>query len=89
MPPEHTHSSDNLRIIFHCIVYDDSFLIRVSFQLQDICLYEDFTISETLQYFGTICGMSNDEIEDQVDFLIDFLDLPPAFRTVRTLRYEI
>lgn len=54
--------------------------------LQDICLYEDFTISETLQYFGTICGMSKDEIEDQVDFLIDFLDLPPAFRTIRTLR---
>ncbi|ODM96686.1 ABC transporter G family member 20 [Orchesella cincta] len=58
---------------------------RVGYMPQDICLYEDFTICETLQYFGTICGMTKDEIEDQVDFLIDFLDLPPAYRTVRTL----
>uniref|UniRef100_A0A1I8GMR1 ABC transporter domain-containing protein n=1 Tax=Macrostomum lignano TaxID=282301 RepID=A0A1I8GMR1_9PLAT len=44
--------------------------------LQDLALYQEFTISETLFYFGRIFGMDSVEIRARVDFLVDLLKLP-------------
>jgi ABC-type multidrug transport system ATPase subunit len=55
---------------------------------QDLSLYVEFTIRETFLYFGWVNGMKTEEIEEKLDFLLKFLQLPPANRFVKTLRLE-
>jgi ABC-type multidrug transport system ATPase subunit len=55
---------------------------------QDLSLYVEFTIQETFLYFGWVNGMKTEEIKEKLDFLLKFLQLPPANRFVRTLRLE-
>lgn len=54
--------------------------------LQDLALYNEFTISDTLVFFGRIHGLTWKESQARMDFLIDFLDLPQKNRLVRNLR---
>ena len=49
---------------------------RVGYMPQELALYNEFTIAETLSYFGYIFGMSNNRIRERTNFLIEFLDLP-------------
>lgn len=56
------------------------------FILQDIALYNEFTISNTLWFYGRIHGLSSKETEARINFLIDFLDLPQKNSLVRNLR---
>lgn len=47
----------------------------VGYMPQEITLYDDLTVKETLQYFGALFGMSDAQVDERSDFLIDFLGL--------------
>lgn len=52
---------------------------------QEIALYGDFSIDETLSYYGTLQGMSNKEIRTGRDYLLSFLDFHDESRRVKEL----
>lgn len=58
----------------------------VGYMPQDISIYEDFTIEETLRYFGKINRLETSEIKKRIEFLLQFLDLPSKKRLVANLR---
>ncbi|XP_048506039.1 ABC transporter G family member 23 isoform X2 [Athalia rosae] len=58
---------------------------RVGYMPQEIALYGEFTIRETMMYFGWIFGMATAEIVDRLKFLLQFLDLPSQNRLVKNL----
>lgn len=55
---------------------------------QDLALYDEFTISDTLVFFGRIHGLTSKETQARMDFLINFLDLPQKNSLVRNLRLD-
>ncbi|XP_076833656.1 ABC transporter G family member 20 isoform X2 [Brachyhypopomus gauderio] len=57
----------------------------VGYMPQDIALYHEFTISETLWFYGRVHGLSSKNIQARMDFLINFLDLPQKNSLVRNL----
>ncbi|GLD69618.1 ABC transporter G family member 23-like protein [Lates japonicus] len=57
----------------------------VGYMPQDLALYNEFTISDTLTFFGRIHGLTSKETQARMDFLIDFLDLPQKHSLVRNL----
>lgn len=57
----------------------------VGFMPQDICLYQEFTIKETFQYFGRLQKMNMDILETKQIALLDMLDLPEQGRRVAGL----
>ncbi|XP_030643013.1 ABC transporter G family member 20 [Chanos chanos] len=57
----------------------------VGYMPQDLALYNEFTISDTMWFFGRIHGLSSKETQDRMNFLIDFLDLPQKTSLVRNL----
>ena len=61
---------------------------RVGYMPQELALYNEFTIEETLHYFGRIYGMSGAKIRERTDFLMTFLDLQnlQASRSKRLIR---
>ncbi|CAG9760884.1 unnamed protein product [Ceutorhynchus assimilis] len=58
---------------------------RVGYMPQEIALYGEFSIKETMMYFGWIFGMNTPEIMDRLRFLLNFLDLPSQNRLVKNL----
>uniref|UniRef100_UPI001EAE9E36 ABC transporter G family member 23-like n=1 Tax=Oncorhynchus gorbuscha TaxID=8017 RepID=UPI001EAE9E36 len=58
----------------------------VGYMPQDLALYNEFTISDTLTFFGRIHGLSSTDTQARMDFLVDFLDLPQKSKLVRNLR---
>uniref|UniRef100_A0A8D8XZL9 ABC transporter G family member 20 n=1 Tax=Cacopsylla melanoneura TaxID=428564 RepID=A0A8D8XZL9_9HEMI len=58
---------------------------RIGYMPQEIALYGEFSIAETMMYFGWIFGMETPEIEDRLQFLLNFLDLPSQARLVKNL----
>lgn len=58
---------------------------RVGYMPQELALYGDFTIKETLRYFGRIYDLSDNFVKCQMEFLFKLLDLPPGHRYVKTL----
>ena len=54
----------------------------VGFMPQDICLYQEFTIRETFQYFRRLQRISGDTLETKQVALLDLLDLPQPSRIV-------
>ncbi|KAL2083164.1 hypothetical protein ACEWY4_020937 [Coilia grayii] len=57
----------------------------VGYMPQDLALYSEFTISDTLWFFGRIHGLTSKETQARMEFLIDFLDLPQKNSLVRNL----
>ncbi|XP_077960390.1 ABC transporter G family member 20 isoform X2 [Gasterosteus aculeatus] len=57
----------------------------VGYMPQELALYNEFTISDTLTFFGRIHGLTWKETRARMDFLVDFLDLPQKHRLVRNL----
>jgi ABC-type multidrug transport system ATPase subunit len=57
----------------------------VGFMPQDICLYQEFTIKETFQYFGRLQKMKSDSLEKKQLWLLEMLDLPEESRRVAKL----
>ena len=53
---------------------------------QEIALYGEFTIRETLLYFGWVAGFTTKQVEEKLEFLINLLQLPPSNRYVKNLR---
>lgn len=58
---------------------------RVGYMPQEIALYAEFTIKETMMYFGWIFGMNTLDIQERLHFLLNFLDLPSQNRLVKNL----
>ncbi|KAK7863239.1 hypothetical protein R5R35_001451 [Gryllus longicercus] len=58
---------------------------RIGYMPQDLALYQEFTIRETLLYFGWVNYMTTKEIDVKIEFLLNFLMLPPGNRMVNTL----
>ncbi|CAK9807735.1 ABC transporter G family member 23 [Anthophora quadrimaculata] len=58
---------------------------RVGYMPQEIALYGEFSIRETMMYFGWIFGMCTEEIAERLRFLLQFLDLPSQNRLVKNL----
>ncbi|GAB6022337.1 hypothetical protein CHUAL_006458 [Chamberlinius hualienensis] len=58
---------------------------RVGYMPQDIALFNEFTIQETLEYFGRIYKMNRTTIQRRMFFLLEFLHLPKANRFVKNL----
>jgi len=57
----------------------------VGYMPQDICLYQEFTIRETFQYFGSLHSMARKEVKHRQEELLDMLDLPEKKRQVRNM----
>lgn len=57
----------------------------VGYAPQEIALYPDLSIAETLRFHGRLHGMNANRIATRQDWLIRFLDLPEASRTVGKL----
>ncbi|RLU22987.1 hypothetical protein DMN91_005265 [Ooceraea biroi] len=58
---------------------------RVGYMPQEIALYGEFSIRETFIYFGWCAGMTTEQVEDKLEFLIKFLQLPSENRFVKNL----
>ena len=60
----------------------------VGYMPQEIALYNEFNISETLYYFGILHDMSSELVKLRSDFLIKILDLPDEKRMIKNLRFK-
>ncbi|GBP06186.1 ABC transporter G family member 20 [Eumeta japonica] len=58
---------------------------RIGYMPQEVALFGDFTIRETMIYFGWTAGMSTAEVDERIDFLIKLLQLPSPSRPVKNL----
>ncbi|XP_066951029.1 ABC transporter G family member 20-like isoform X1 [Macrobrachium rosenbergii] len=58
---------------------------RVGYMPQELALYSEFTIGETLSYFGRIHNLSSEKIQERTNFLVKFLDLPEPNRLITQL----
>nr|CAD7455720.1 unnamed protein product [Timema tahoe] len=58
---------------------------RIGYMPQELALYGEFSIQETLVYYGWVAGKQKKDVEEKIEFLLKFLLLPPADRFVKTL----
>ena len=57
----------------------------IGYMPQEMALYREFSIKETLEYFGRIFGMKKSDIKLRTIFLLDFLDLPKSSKLIGNL----
>lgn len=57
----------------------------IGYMPQEISLFPDFTIEETLLFFSNLYRLDKRRARDRVDFLVDFLELPDKKRMVANL----
>lgn len=58
---------------------------RIGYMPQEVALYGEFTIRETLFYFGWINDMSTEDVEEKIDDLLKMLQMPHAESFVKNL----
>ena len=58
---------------------------RVGYMPQELVLYREFTIKETLEYFGGLYRLTNAYVKTQIKYLFQLLDLPPGHRYIKTI----
>ncbi|XP_043476595.1 ABC transporter G family member 20-like [Leptopilina heterotoma] len=58
---------------------------RIGYMPQEIALYGEFSIRETFIYFGWIAGMTTEQVDSKLDFLLKLLELPSESRFVKNL----
>lgn len=58
---------------------------RIGYMPQEVALYGEFTMRETLIYFGLIAALSRSDIEDRTEFLLKLLNLPNGSKFVKNL----
>lgn len=59
--------------------------IGVGYVPQELSLFLEFTIEESLIYFGKLYGLSSEELDTRIDFLLKFLELPERSRLLSHL----
>ncbi|KAG8327653.1 hypothetical protein J6590_015686 [Homalodisca vitripennis] len=59
---------------------------NVGYMPQELGLYEHMDIVETFHYFGKLYGMKQEDVYDQSQDLVEFLELPGYDRLVGSLR---
>ena len=57
----------------------------VGFMPQELALYEEFSIHQNFAFYGRLFGLSSDAIQQREAFLLSFLHIPPASRTIKQL----
>uniref|UniRef100_T1KY65 Uncharacterized protein n=2 Tax=Tetranychus urticae TaxID=32264 RepID=T1KY65_TETUR len=57
----------------------------VGYMPQELALYMQFTVKETINYFGQLTGIPKEERHSRVEFLLSFLDLTDPDRMVSDL----
>uniref|UniRef100_A0A7N8YEN3 ATP-binding cassette, sub-family H, member 1 n=1 Tax=Mastacembelus armatus TaxID=205130 RepID=A0A7N8YEN3_9TELE len=57
----------------------------VGYMPQELALYNEFTISDTMIFFGRIHGLTLEKTQERLDMLVTILDLPPKQSLVRNL----
>lgn len=58
---------------------------KVGYMPQKLALYSEFTISDTLIFYGRIHGLTSKKIQERMNHLIDVLELPQKTSLVRNL----
>ncbi|XP_023345381.1 ABC transporter G family member 20 [Eurytemora carolleeae] len=58
---------------------------RVGYMPQELALFGEFNIEETLKYFSRIFGMSEEKFQVRLEFLMKFLDLPSKSRKLELM----
>ena len=58
---------------------------RVGYMPQELALFGEFNIAETLEYFSRLYGMSRDKFHERMEFLLKFLDLPSKTRQLEKM----
>ncbi|KAB7506587.1 ABC transporter G family member 23, partial [Armadillidium nasatum] len=58
---------------------------RVGYMPQELALYQEFSIAETLAYIGRINQLTNLIIKERTNFLVSFLGLPNSKRLINQL----
>lgn len=58
---------------------------RIGYMPQEIALTDEFSIKETIYYFGRIYGMSSERIGERYRRLKELLDLPVGARQLAHL----
>eukprot|EP00117_Sycon_ciliatum_P049119 scpid21523/ scgid0343/ ABC transporter G family member 23; ABC transporter ABCG.23 len=59
--------------------------VLVGYMPQEVALAPNFSIFETLQYFGMLHGMSSLQVKQRTEFLLRLLDLPPQNKLISQL----
>lgn len=54
---------------------------------QELALYDEFNIQETLHYFGSLYEMSHDDIKDKGEKLMNVMEIPSATAQFGSMRY--
>ncbi len=57
----------------------------VGYMPQELALYVNFSIEETLQYFGRLFGINSETVEQRVEFMINLLQLPKRSKLINEL----
>lgn len=57
----------------------------VGYMPQEITLYGEFNINETLNFFGMLHNMKKEDVESRKEFLLEFLNLPSKSKLVKNL----
>uniref|UniRef100_A0A669BDN6 ABC transporter G family member 20 n=1 Tax=Oreochromis niloticus TaxID=8128 RepID=A0A669BDN6_ORENI len=58
---------------------------KVGYMPQKLALYSEFTISDTLIFYGRIHGLTSKKIQERMNHLIDVLELPQKTSLVQNL----
>ena len=69
------------------IIWTNQIINKVA--IQEIAVYDDFTIEETLLYFGRLFRLDAQTLVQRIEFLLTFLDLPNKKRMVQNLRWIV
>ena len=72
-------------IHFLMSVYNVFLSLSLSFS-QELALFGDFTMLETMYYFGILHGLSIKKIKERGQFLLELLELPSVNKIIRKLR---
>ncbi|KAF2883419.1 hypothetical protein ILUMI_22753 [Ignelater luminosus] len=58
---------------------------KLGYMPQEMALYVEFSIRETLLFYGWVAGMKSEKTKERIDFLVDLLMLPKPSRHVQDL----
>ncbi|KAF5286473.1 hypothetical protein FQR65_LT12556 [Abscondita terminalis] len=58
---------------------------KIGYMPQEIALYKEFSIRETMKYFGWIAGMNTDDINNKLQFLATLLMIPDVDAKIKNL----